>query len=236
MTARPGDDAAEARRRAEAIRSPTCCSSTTRRRPIGWIDGGRLPPSGPLALEHGGADVAAPRAPDDAQGRPVAAARRRRPGRHRRRPDGRGRGLVTVDRSPTHARDRDTDRGDRVDPTASGDPAELDLGELEGRGRPVVPGRAVDRLGLARRPSRRHRLPDGPAPRSWPASRSSSASRSRSRWPCGPCAGARSTAPIIAITGIALHDPEPGHVRRARADHRPVAPDRRGPARSCTRC
>ena len=66
-------------------RSRTCCSSTRRTARSAGSPSADIPTDGRPRRGHGRADVAAPRPPDDAQGRPVAAPRRGRPGRHRRR-------------------------------------------------------------------------------------------------------------------------------------------------------
>ena len=83
---------------------------------------------------------------DDAQGRPLDAARRRRPGRHRRRPR---RARSSAWSRPTRSPSACATAARRREPAAIG---ALDL------------SRPRDRLGLARRPPRRPRRPDRPAP------------------------------------------------------------------------
>ena len=83
-------------------------------RPIGWVDRATLPGAA-RSRRPGRRDVAAPRPPDDAQGRALDAARRRRPGGRRGRPPGRvpGRRHRRADRR-LHARARPARPRERV--------------------------------------------------------------------------------------------------------------------------
>ena len=101
-TARPGDDAADARRR--ALDDPLALPPGHRRRePAARLGRRRRHPGGrPARRVHGQPDLAVAQQADDAQGRPVDDARRRRPDGDRRRPDGRGPGAADRrPRSPT---------------------------------------------------------------------------------------------------------------------------------------
>ena len=88
-TAQVGDDAAEARRRALADPFAYLLLVDDGEPPDRLDRPGRDPDRRPADRVDGRADVAAVQPADDAQGRPVDAPRRGRPGRDRRRPAGR---------------------------------------------------------------------------------------------------------------------------------------------------
>ena len=126
-TAQAGDDAAAARTRVLADPFPFLLLVDDDKRPIGWVDQHQIPASGTLD-----ASLASPMSPllesaGDAQGRAVAAARRRRPGRHRRRPERRAvLGIVTADMIAERMRS-----GDHVVPTEPFPPDEPDQLAIE---------------------------------------------------------------------------------------------------------
>ena len=78
-------DARRARR--TPTRSATCCWSTRREQPIGWIAEDAIPTSGVARRGARQPGLAARQQAHDAQGRALDDARRRRPGGDRRRPD-----------------------------------------------------------------------------------------------------------------------------------------------------
>ena len=85
-TAHVGEEAAQARRRVTGARPRYLLLLDAQDRPVGWVDEGRIPASGPLEADLAQPVVAPARPTHDAQGRPLDAAGERHPDRGRRGP------------------------------------------------------------------------------------------------------------------------------------------------------